>query len=246
MPVRPVPVLPERGLFVPEMQEDIMFEVQGVRFRVKPILSDNEAFGERLIFFTKYPVPGRVKTRMIPILGADGACALHQNLVKHTLQQINKLQAQKTLSFEILYSGGNRALMQKWLGEGREFSPQGRGSLGARMKRAFDQAFRSGFKRVILIGSDIPGLNKKTLQEAFSALASHDLVLGPARDGGYYLIGMTHYFPFLFNRIPWGESLVLEKTLDLARRSGLKIFLLEELDDIDRPADLPVWETFKT
>ncbi|HMK66616.1 MAG TPA: TIGR04282 family arsenosugar biosynthesis glycosyltransferase [Thermodesulfobacteriota bacterium] len=199
----------------------------------------------RLILFTRYPVPGRVKTRMIPVLGAEGSCSLHRSLVEHTILQINKLMVRYDLTFEVRYSGGNRTLMQKWLGEGREFSPQGRGSLGSRMKRAFDQAFRTGFTRVILIGSDIPGLNAEILRKAFSALSFHDLVLGPAGDGGYYLIGMTQCFPFLFDGIPWGESAVLEKTLDHARQSALKIDLLEKLDDIDRPSDLPVWEKLK-
>jgi uncharacterized protein len=243
MPVRPAPVLPEPGQFVPEVQEDY-----GLRYKVSPILSENHPLKEKLILFTKYPRAGGVKTRMIPVLGAEGACALHQDLVEHTLQQVNQLMTRRPLSFEVRYSGGTRVLMQKWLGAGQEFSPQGRGSLGLRMKRAFDQAFQAGCSRVVLIGSDIPGLNAEILQEAFSALSSYDLVLGPARDGGYYLIGMPLFYPFLFDRIPWGESAVLKKTLALAlaRRSGLKISLLEELDDIDCPADLPVWEKFKT
>jgi uncharacterized protein len=208
-------------------------------------ISDDHALKALLILFTKYPKAGRVKTRLIPVLGAEESCSLHRGLVEHTILKANQLMARQNLDFEVRFSGGSRALMQKWLGEGLEFSPQGRGSLGARMKRAFDQAFRSGFTRVILIGSDIPGLNAEILQEAFFALSVHDLVLGPARDGGYYLIGMTHCLPFLFEGIPWGGSMVLEKTLNLARQSELKIHLLEKLDDIDRPADLSVWEKFR-
>jgi uncharacterized protein len=206
---------------------------------------DDPAKKERLILFTRYPEVARVKTRLIPILGAEGACALHRTLAEHTIQQIDQLTAFQPLSFEVRYAGGNPALMRKWLGGAREFSPQGPGRLGLRMKHAFDQAFQAGFNRVVLIGSDIPGLNAKILKEAFSALQFHDLVLGPARDGGYYLIGMTRLFPFLFEGLPWGTPLVFKKTLGIAREAGLTLFLVDQLDDIDRPEDLTVYDKFK-
>jgi uncharacterized protein len=200
----------------------------------------------RLILFTRYPKPAKVKTRLIPILGAEGACALHRDLVEHTVQQIDRLTAFQPLSVEVRYAGGNPALMRKWLGGAREYSPQGHGRLGLRMKCAFDQAFQAGFNRAVLIGSDIPGLNAEILKEAFFALLFHDLVLGPANDGGYYLIGMTRLLPPLFENIPWGTPVVLEKTLKVSRNLGLTIGLLEPLADIDRPDDLPLWEIFKT
>jgi rSAM/selenodomain-associated transferase 1 len=209
-------------------------------------LSENHDHKDRLILFTRYPEAARVKTRLIPALGAEGACALHRQLVEQTVKQVDRLNALQPLSFEVRYTGGSPALMRKWLGPARELFPQGRGRLGLRMKRAFQQAFQAGFNRVILIGSDIPGLTPAILKKAFSALSFHDLVLGPARDGGYYLIGMTRPLPLLFQGIPWGTAFVFEATAGIARQSGLTPFLLEPLNDIDRPEDLLLCNDFKS
>ena len=107
---------------------------------------------------------------------------------------------------------------------------------------AFADSLELGRRRVVLIGSDCPGISEKVLNTAFSHLHYYDLVLGPAIDGGYYLIGLTEPVPELFRDVPWGTSEVLAITLIRAARLGLRTILLEPLTDIDRPADLPVWE----
>ena len=113
--------------------------------------------------------------------------------------------------------------------------------MGLRMERAFQEAFQSGFKSVVLIGSDCPDRTPKIMEKAFDGLKHNDLVLGPAQDGGYYLIGLQKPQP-LFTDIPWGSAEVFNRTLEKAQALGLKVLLLETLQDIDRPEDLSLWE----
>ena len=110
------------------------------------------------------------------------------------------------------------------------------------MFSAFADSLGQGRRRVVLIGSDCPEITAPVLSSAFSLLTAHDLVLGPARDGGYYLIGLTAPYPELFQDMPWGTDAVLAQTQIRAARLGLRTALLEPLTDIDRPEDLPVWE----
>jgi rSAM/selenodomain-associated transferase 1 len=106
------------------------------------------------------------------------------------------------------------------------------------MQRAFDFAFQQNHKRVVIIGADCPGLRASHMTQAFRSLRHKDLVLGPATDGGYYLIGLSHYEKSLFKNMGWGTDTVLAKTLTLAEQKGLSIELLEKLSDVDRPEDL--------
>ena len=200
---------------------------------------------ERVILFTRYPEPGKVKTRLVPALGPEGSCALHRQMTEGTVKQLQKLFFLRPVSIEIRYDGGNQGLMQEWLGSDWHFSTQGPDPLGLRLERAFQEAFQAGFHRVVLIGSDCPGLTRLLLEKALNHLAHHDLVLGPARDGGYYLIGMGRILRPLFVDIPWGTETVCHKTLEIAREMGLNVVLLETLDDIDRPEDLCLWEQGK-
>ncbi len=132
--------------------------------------------------------------------------------------------------------------MQQLFGAEFCYQPQSEGDLGQRMLSAFVASLSQGRRRVVLIGSDCPEITAPILSSAFALLTDHDLVLGPARDGGYYLIGLTAPYPELFQDMPWGTAAVLTKTQTKAARLGLKTALLEPLTDIDRPEDLPVWE----
>ncbi len=109
---------------------------------------------------------------------------------------------------------------------------------GGKLKKAFTEAFSAGAQRVVTIGCDCPGLTKEHIGRAFDALYMKDLVLGPATDGGYYLIGIKYPIDALLKDIPWGTDKVLEKTVCLAQQLGLSIEILEELHDVDRPEDL--------
>lgn len=193
---------------------------------------------DQLTIFTRYPEPGQTKTRLISTLGEDGAAALQKELTENTLQKIDQLI--KTTTFEpvIYFEGGELAGMQNWLGPDRRYKPQGAGDLGEKLKQAFDDAFTAGAQRVVTIGCDCPGLSKEHIHRAFDALYFKDLVLGPATDGGYYLIGIKQPLGALFDNIPWGTKTVLENTIQAGEKLGLSIEILETLSDVDRPEDL--------
>lgn len=200
-----------------------------------------------LIVFTRYPEVGKTKTRLIPALGAAGAATLQRQMTEFTLKQAEKLAQQKqdglnSLSVEIRFAGGDRSLMQDWLGSSWSYQPQATGDLGERMQLAFQSAFEMGSQRVVTIGIDCPELDSATLAQAFQALQNHDLVLGPATDGGYYLIGLRSLIPKLFNGIDWGTNQVFRQTMAIAEGEGLAIATLAPLTDVDRPEDLPIWE----
>lgn len=193
---------------------------------------------ERVILFTRYPIPGRTKTRLIPALGPEGSCDLHRHLVHHLLRILKPYTASSQVSLEVRFEGGSCSLMEQWLGVGLSYVPQGEGDLGLRLERAFDEAFEEGDERVVLIGSDCPALTERILDEALAGLNEKDLVLGPAQDGGYYLIGLRQPAPDLFQAMPWGTDQVLTETRQAAESQGLKVLLLESLSDVDRPEDL--------
>ena len=198
--------------------------------------------GSRLILFTRYPEPGRTKTRLIPALGPEGAAELHRRMTEHTLCRIRSFLATNPVSFQVHYEGGEEERMRQWLGDDPPMVEQGEGDLGRRMDLAFSESFREGMRRVVLIGTDCPGIRPCHLTRAFRSLEDEDVVIGPANDGGYYLIGLRHPAAELFHGIPWGTEQVLERTLDVARARGIRVELLDRLDDVDRPPDIPVWE----
>ena len=197
------------------------------------------AYRQGIIVFTRFPVPGITKTRLIPALGPEGACRLHRALTERIVDRVQQLKKSYPLTIEIHFSGGNREQMAGWLGRDYEYVIQQVGDIGARMRLAFEKGFRQGWRRVVLIGSDLPDLTPAIIRESFERLTDHDLVLGPARDGGYYLIGLDAYRPELFNySIAWGTREVLKNTLLTADQLGLKTALLIRLSDVDRPEDL--------
>jgi rSAM/selenodomain-associated transferase 2/rSAM/selenodomain-associated transferase 1 len=197
---------------------------------------------DHLIVFTRHPEAGRVKTRLIPSLGAEGAARFHRRMTELTLARANELLQHRPVSLEVRYEGGDERLMEEWLGLDLEYRPQGEGDLGQRMARAFSDAFRQGATHVVIIGTDCPGLSAEVMEEAFEVLVQNDLVLGPSKDGGYYLIGLARLIPQLFIDIPWGTGRVLRRTKKTAKKLGCRFSLLNLLTDIDRPKDLKVLE----
>jgi hypothetical protein len=197
---------------------------------------------DRIIVFTRYPEAGKAKTRLIPVLGAEGAAALHQQLTEHTLIQVQQFQQQAPISVEVRFAGGDQVLMQAWLGPDLCYVSQGEGDLGDRMARSFQTAFAAGERRTLIIGTDCPDLDAKILIQAFAALEHTDLILGPAIDGGYYLIGLRRPIPELFVGIAWSTAQVRQRTIEIAEQLGLAIALLPPLSDIDTPADLQTWQ----
>jgi rSAM/selenodomain-associated transferase 2/rSAM/selenodomain-associated transferase 1 len=197
----------------------------------------------RLIVFTRFPEPGKTKTRLIPALGKQGAARLQRQMTEHMMATAATLNG---LSVEVRHEGGNAILMQDWLGSHIIYRPQGNGNLGRRMQRAFKTAFQDDAAVVVIVGSDIPEISADILRQAFEALRKKDLVLGPAKDGGYYLIGIRKTLPAktyvrLFDGIDWGSDSVFAQTLQIADDLGLDLTRLESLTDVDRPEDLPAW-----
>lgn len=197
---------------------------------------------ETLIVFTRFPQPGRVKTRLIPLLGAEGAAQLQREMTEYILAKAWPLLTERGVALEIRFDGSSRADMRRWLGNTPRFLPQGDGDLGVRMHRAATDAFAAGAQTVVMIGADCPGLDASTIALAFDSLLSSRLVFGPAMDGGYYLVGLREPLPSLFKGITWGTNSVLAASLTRARDARIEPTLLPKLSDIDEPADLMVWQ----
>ncbi|NEN88691.1 MAG: glycosyltransferase [Okeania sp. SIO3H1] len=193
---------------------------------------------QQLIIFTRYPEPGKTKTRLIPALGAEGAANLQRQMTETTVKKANKLFDFISLSVEVRFVGGDLQLIKNWLGSDLKYQEQGIGDLGERMARGFQSAFNRGMKSVVIIGIDCPSLTPEIILQAFTKLTKSDVIIGPATDGGYYLIGLRKLTPELFQGINWGTSEVLSKTVAIAQSLKLVIDYLPKLSDIDRPEDL--------
>lgn len=186
---------------------------------------------ELVLIFTRYPEVGKVKTRLAKGIGAEEACAIHDRLARHAVNEVRNWGGR----YELWVTGGERELWLEWLGP-HVWRSQGEGDLGERMQRAFDQGFASGVGRVVVMGTDCPALDEAVLEQAFSSLDQHDVVIGPADDGGYYLLGLKKPMPELFSQIPWGTAEVLNQTTERLPVGGYH--LLRVLSDIDEVADL--------
>ena len=206
-------------------------------------MSTKETVKKNLIVFTRYPEIGKVKTRLIPALGAEKATNLHCQMSEYTLTQVRKLRSLVPISVEVHFDGGNgQQEMQQWLGSDLIYKPQSSGDLGSRIVHSLCGAFQDGVAHVVIIGTDCPGLNPELMKQAFHCLLSCDLVIGPAIDGGYYLIGLREFIPELFYGISWGTAEVLKQTIEIAKRLELSVVYLPALADVDRLEDLSVWE----
>lgn len=195
----------------------------------------------RLVIFTRFPEPHKAKTRLIPALGPQRAAAVGRDMTQHTLACVRELAKDFGVAAEVRFEGGDPERMAAAFGNGFPYRRQGTGDLGCRMERAFAEAFCEGAERIVIIGTDCPEITPDLIRESFERLATCDLVLGPATDGGYYLIGLRRPAPRLFTDIPWGTERVLEQTLRRAEELGLAVCHLKTLSDVDRPEDLAVW-----
>ena len=196
---------------------------------------DTQGAGRTLVVFAKVPRPGRVKTRLAATIGDAEAAALYRTLGRRVLDGVR---------------GGNYRIVayidpaneldkaRDWLGEaGIDFRPQEGDSLGERLARACRRELRRA-RYVCAIGTDAPGVDRRLVDRAFRQLSESDLVLGPALDGGYYLIGLTGDWPALFRGVPWSTAKVLAATLARARTLKLRTSTLPPLADIDTVEDL--------
>jgi rSAM/selenodomain-associated transferase 1 len=191
-----------------------------------------------LMVFVKYPAPGAVKQRLAQHLGTDRAVEIYKKIAETIVQKVTPASSEDYI-LEIYFSPQeDEKLVRQWLNENEYFSPQQGSDLGARMNNAFQHPFAAGYTKALLIGSDCPDISRTIVSRGFMLLDTHDIVLGPAHDGGYYLIGLRRPVPELFSCIEWGTECVLQQTLDKINALGLTVALLPELWDIDRIEDL--------
>ncbi|WP_435623547.1 TIGR04282 family arsenosugar biosynthesis glycosyltransferase [Flagellimonas sp.] len=191
-----------------------------------------------LLIFTRNPGLGKCKTRLAAKIGDSAALEVYTFLLHHTVAFTQSLDAHKIVYYsEEIWENDiwDNGLYQKQLQIGND--------LGKRMKNAFAQGFDSGFKKIIIIGSDMYDLSQSDLEVAFSKLDSHDYVIGPAEDGGYYLLGMKVENSKVFQDKAWGTKSVLGDTLKNLEKESL--FVLPEKNDVDHYEDIKDIEAFQ-
>lgn len=197
---------------------------------------------QRIILFTRWPEPGKAKTRLIPALGPAGAADMQRKMSERALAWARRLARRRPVDLEIRYDGGGAQKVSSWLGTGPIYSRQGEGDLGERISRALHEALTQGAPRVVIVGCDTPGLDDQLMEEALDSLGRSQVVLGPALDGGYYLIGLNAPARNIFQHIDWGSSRVLEQTLAAIKEAGMQYELLPQRVDVDTPEDLAQWD----
>ena len=185
----------------------------------------------RLVLFVRFPDPGQCKTRLIPALGPQGAADIHRILAQRTHTTLRASGHALTIA----YTGASAAQFARWLGPDADLVEQEEGDLSSRLLPFAQQA------PVIFFGADTPDLRAHHVDAAVRALDTHEVVIGPAEDGGYYLIGMRRALPQLLVDMPWSTDQVLPQTLGRLGRMGIAPAMLDMLADCDRPGDLARW-----
>jgi rSAM/selenodomain-associated transferase 1 len=190
-----------------------------------------------LLFFVKNPEKGKVKTRLAASIGDERALKFYKGFLLNILSNLNK----GTFLFYLCFFPADALdSLRQWLGEDYLYTPQQGEDLAERMKNGFMEAYTMGFKRVVLIGSDIPDLPLEFIEEAFTSLKEKDAVIGPSLDGGYYLIGFKDktFSSQVFKGIPWSTERVFEETMRTLKQERLTVHTLQTLRDIDKVEDL--------
>jgi len=193
-----------------------------------------------VVVFTRFPHSGRVKTRLAQTIGDEAALFFHKKCAEHTFSEIRKLKI-RHYRYLFVTPEDNLAAAKKWAGRGFFCFHQAGGDLGERIKTALRTTLYHGANKAIILGTDAPDVSANLLQEAQQVLDSHDMVIGPSRDGGYYLLGLKQMHDRLFEGISWSTASVLEQTLVRAERERLRVYRLPALGDIDTQDDLRQW-----
>jgi rSAM/selenodomain-associated transferase 1 len=197
-----------------------------------------------LMIFVKYPEPGKVKTRLARSIGEDKASRLYRLMAEDTVGRLGVSgsgQHGKNGEYEtiVLYDPPEKFWeIKDWLGGGLRYMKQSGENLGERLAGAFDAVFCAGARRVAVVGTDCPGVTHDTVTKALARLGENDVVIGPAADGGYYLIGLSRNAPELFASIDWSTDMVFNQTLENVERLGLSFTTLEVMKDVDELSDL--------
>jgi hypothetical protein len=195
------------------------------------------ASGKCILVFVKLPETGKVKARLSRDLDEDTVCSLYRAFVLDLLDTLKKGSCTFTICF---YPPDSEEKVADWLGKDLFYMPQAGKDLGERMKNAFINIFSQGYSEVLLIGSDIPDLAGPIIDEAFDGLKNNEAVVGPALDGGYYLMGFKKdtFLPEIFQGIYWGTDTVFAKTMEIFKRNKCRIHVLTKWRDVDRLDDL--------
>ena len=186
-----------------------------------------------LLIFTKNPQPGKCKTRLASTIGDEKALEIYKILLNYTADFCKKVNAQKHVYYSdyINYEDcWENNTFQKFL--------QTNGDLGEKMNDAFEKTFNQGYKKVIIIGTDCAEINQLDINKAFEQLTNHEVVIGPAMDGGYYLLGMNDHIPKLFTNKNWSTPTLLQETISTLEELNISFDLLPEKSDIDNEEDL--------
>lgn len=205
-----------------------------------------------VLFFVKYPEPGAVKTRLASVMGAEAAAAMYRHFVQDMLAELVQVKADLRICCDTgtLPCGGDDtpgaqdalAAYKVWLGPQHAYQPQQGDDLGARMRTALADAYADGYERVVVLGSDIPDFPHELAQKALDDLDLHDAVIGPAFDGGYYLIGFRRdrFLPGVFDGMEWSAASVYAATMERLEVARLDVVRLPEWNDVDTMWDLNV------
>ena len=188
-----------------------------------------------LIIFIRNPELGKVKTRLAQSLGDEKALAIYKSLLEHTRQIAEFVETDRLVFYSHFIDPAD-----EWASVHFQKFLQSEGDLGSKIKQSFEKAFEQ-HQKVLIIGSDCASLTATLIEEAFEALDSHEFVLGPAIDGGYYLLGMRQFSPTLLDGIPWSTDRVATLTLEKMKELGGSCHLLVPLSDIDYAED---WEKY--
>ncbi len=193
---------------------------------------------ELLLVFLRHPEPGKVKTRLIPAFGAEEAARLYRSMVEQVVATVRSID--RPGLHPRLWVEPATALdeVRRWLGPELSYREQVSGDLGNRIEIAFRSAFAEGAQQVVAIGTDCIELDAELLEQAFTQLRTHDAVIGPALDGGYYLIGLARMLPEVFQGIPWSSTHTAAVTRQRLAELQATVHLLPPLRDIDTPQDL--------
>lgn len=189
---------------------------------------------EALIIFVRKPELGKVKTRLAATLGDELALKIYTKLLLHTLKITMPIPCTK---FVFYFDDIDEKDI--WNNDGYIKRKQVEGDLGVKMKHAFEQVVSEGYNRICIIGSDCFELTTLTIQNALTSLKTNNIVIGPAKDGGYYLLGMDKVYNFIFEDKQWSTNNLMQETIESIREHELSYKLLEKLTDIDEEKDVP-------
>ena len=194
----------------------------------------NNSSKNAYVLFTREPLPGSTKTRLMPYYTARQCAELHRCFLRDIAREM------KNRSFDIVvaYTGGEPQFLRKTFGRRAIYIEQRGDDLGSRMESAISDVLGMGYEKAVLTGSDIPELEADTIETAFSMLGCCDTVIGPTSDGGYYLIGMSELHHEVFNVKTYGVSTVFEETISSIRKAGISVETVDEYSDIDTKEDL--------